>query len=70
MMTESDVIAYCDMCRHSVRVSDTLGMMECRRYPPQPNPNFKATGYFPTVDKHTWCGEYQPKRKIGDEPNA
>lgn len=63
-------IAYCDMCRHSRRVNDVLGTMECRRYPPVADQNFVAKGIFPTVDNHTWCGEYQPKRKIGDEPNA
>ena len=63
-------IGYCDMCRHSRRVNDLLGTMECRRYPPHPSDNFKSMGYFPAVDKHTWCGEFEPKRSIGEEPNA
>jgi hypothetical protein len=58
----SDEIGYCDMCRHSRRVNDTLETMECRRYPPSVSPNA-----FPMVSKHTWCGEYEPKRKIGEE---
>lgn len=63
-------IGYCDSCRHSRRVNDTLGTMECRRYPPQSSENFKHAFYFPSVDKHTWCGEFEQKRKIGEEPNA
>lgn len=63
-------IAYCDSCRHCRRVNDVLGVMECRRFPPVPDQTYTTKGIFPYVDKHTWCGEYQPKRKIGDEPNA
>ena len=65
----SDEIGYCDFCRHSrkLEVYDVLESltMECRRYPPS-----IVSNSFPKVSNLIWCGEYEPKRKIGEEPNA
>ncbi len=82
----SDSIGYCDMCRFSTIIDverfhkteltayssfemKKTEIMVCRRYPPNPC-GTNETSFFPEVNKLTWCGEYQPKRKIGDEPNA
>jgi hypothetical protein len=44
-------------------------IMVCRRYPPQTT-GTNESSVFPEVNRLTWCGEFSPKRKIGEEPNA
>jgi len=51
----------CESCRFSKEKLPSLGLMDCRRFPPMPNPNFVAVGDYTLVKTDMWCGEYQAK---------
>ena len=40
---------------------DEGGRADCRRYPPQINPNAGPWCDWPQTDAEDWCGEHKPE---------
>lgn len=57
-------VKVCKQCKHSFKIYDNKDQYECRRYPPQVNPNFNAAGAFPQVNYYDWCGEFVMNQKM------
>jgi hypothetical protein len=43
--------------------SDVHHIGMCRRFPPMLSSEALPFAVFPWVGLHTWCGEYQPKKR-------
>lgn len=61
----------CRDCRYGVAIDGEVGLLECRRHPPQVSVDDDgfAVSTFPVCEPHLWCGDYEKERQLGGLSN-